>query len=264
MENGLTLCAPGLGLGCFACCPPIRPPGYDHARYESSLRRLFVENTAQARAGAPARPMLGFWCHGLGFLDGGGQRVGCLWHPARNNGRDLRGPTGYQEKCARESCLQARAFAELTPATAAALIGLCQGMGSFAFSSPTQNLLLRLLAFGPEVATATAALTPAALADLAALPWLDALAPTDGWLLARLIEARGPAALTAPEAVARLSDLARRLAQALGPRPPLAAGQPLRQQADRWQARFWTALSGRARARPDELARWQAALAALL
>jgi hypothetical protein len=72
--------------------------------------------------------------------------------PARNDGKDLRHATGYQEKCSRETCAACRAFAQLTPKAQDILIGMCQGMDSFSYSSFSLNPVMRLLAFGPAVA----------------------------------------------------------------------------------------------------------------
>ena len=253
----ITLCSPGHGLACFACCPPIRPPGYDHLPWKSSLRRLFIDTTAAVRAGRlPDKVMLGFWCQGLGFLDPKGRTIGCLLHPAQNNGQDLRGPTGYQEKCARESCAQSRAFAVLEPETANKLAGLCRGMDSFAFSSGG-NPLMRLLAFGPVVAAAVFELKPEDLGKLKALPWLDGLEPGHGWLLGCLTQTHGPSLLEQSGTSGRVQELAQNLAKRIGPPPPLNSGEPLRTLCDEWEARFWKAVSHRLRARPAELGAWR-------
>ena len=263
-HSGLLWCAPAPGLSCFACCPPIRPAGYDHAEHESSLRRLLAENTAVFQAqGPPNKAITGYWCPGLGFLDPTGRTVGCLLHPARHQGRDLRGPTGYQEKCARESCPSARAFAALEPEPASRLAALCVGLDSFAFSSPRRNPVMRLLAFGPEVAAAVARREPASLEDLAAWDWLERLEPALGWLLAQALTRWGEAALAQPGLAERLEQAAQRLTKDMGPAPPLAQGALLGELCDEWEARLWRRLGGRGRARPEDLARWQELAAGL-
>ena len=97
------------------------------------------KNRAAYAAGRlPRKPMLGFWCDGLGFLGQGERKAGCLFHPARNQGRDLRELTGYGAKCRREWCLEARAFARLSAAEQDCLLDLCQDMDSFFFSACTK------------------------------------------------------------------------------------------------------------------------------
>ena len=146
------LCRPHEETSCFACCPPIRPPGYDHADHENSIRRELLENTRAFRSQGPqGRPITGLSCWGLGFLDRRGRLVGCLLHPAGNQGRDLRDLTGYGEKCRRELCREAVVFSELTPALAGLVLGLGSGLDSFTYSSPRRNPVFRLLAWGPEI-----------------------------------------------------------------------------------------------------------------
>lgn len=257
-HSGLLLCAPGRGLSCVACCPPIRPAGYDHADHLGSLRRLLAENTRTLRQeGPPTKPITGYWCPGLGYLDGAGRMAGCLLHPALNQGQDLRGPTGFQEKCARESCPPARAFAALAEGARDALLALCEGMDSLAFGSPRLNPVMRLLAFGPEVAACVAGLGLRRREELAAWPWLHETPPAWGWLLAGRLETWGATALARPDLAARLADEARALAQRLGPEPPLEQGEALHSLCDEWEARAWQHLSGRRRVRPADLARWR-------
>ncbi|MCF8034832.1 MAG: hypothetical protein K9K66_16660 [Desulfarculaceae bacterium] len=257
-HSGLLLCAPEPGLSCFGCCPPIRPAGYDHADHEPSLRRLLADNTAAIReAGPPAKPMTGYWCPGLGFLDPAGKTVGCLLHPARHQGRDLRGPTGYQEKCARESCPPSRAFAALGGESRDRLAALCQGMDSFAYSSPKRNPVMRLLSFGPEVAATAAGLGLASRDELMAWDWLAEADPALGWLLARRLGEWGAEALAASGLAGRLAREAEALAKRLGPPPPLEQGELLGGLCGEWEARTWRGLLGRQRARQAELARWR-------
>ena len=196
MDNPVSpsLCSPGGGLSCFACCPPIRPAGYEHADHRASLRRLFSEARQEHLAGRPVRPMQGFVCPGLGFLDRQGRQVGCLYHPARHQGQDLRQATGYQEKCARESCPQARAFAQLAPSQRQALVELCAGLDAFAFSSRRLNPVMGLLAFGPGVAGAALGLGLNGLAELAVWTWLNGCPPAWGFWLGRCDQARGTVA----------------------------------------------------------------------
>ncbi len=260
------LCSPGLGLSCFACCPPIRPAGYDHYPHRRELRREFILHRQHFIAGRlPKRPLVGFTCPGLGFLDPGGRRVGCLLHPARNQGRDLREVTGYRDKCARESCPETRAFRLLSAAERACLLEPCRGMDPFQFSSRGQNPLMRLLALGPEVARQAAGLGGGWPAPLQESGCLDELEPSRGWLLARLLERRGKGFLRRPGLAGVVEELAGELRLRLMPQPPLeAGGEPLGNLCDEWEARWWRVLLGRRQARWEELEGWRRVLAGLL
>lgn len=253
-----SLCMPAPNLSCFACCPPIRPAGYEHLADRGSWRRMFSENRASFMAGhLPDHVQIGFSCPGLGFLDAAGSQVGCLLHPARNQGRDLREPTGYRDKCDRESCPQSRAYAAMPADARAALMALCAGMDPFTFSSRARNPVMRLLAFGPEVANAAAIISLYNIDALAAWAWLPEADPAHGWLLARLLEKRGPDLLTEPHLAELLRNTASDIAKRLGPSPPLEQGQLLFELCDEWEARFWRTLSGRHKARQAELERWR-------
>lgn len=151
-EHGRSLCAPDPRRSCFGCCPPIRPAHYDPLDWVSSLKREFRENRERfAQNRRLGRPIVGFSCWALGYLDSDGLRIGCLLHPARHAGRDLRHLTGYGEKCARECCLQAKHFQQLTPEAQDFWLGLAQGLGSFFYSSHRANPLFHVLLWGPTV-----------------------------------------------------------------------------------------------------------------
>jgi hypothetical protein len=235
-----------LGLSCFYCCPPIRPAGFDPFDHQKSLRRLFQENRAAFLAGRlPAKPMVGFWCDGLGFLEPGGRLIGCLFHPARNRGRDLRDLTGYGEKCRREWCLQARAFAFIPPEDQARLAALCRGMDSFSFSSRKQNPLLRLLDFGPEVAKAAAGLSKDRR-ELDGWRWLKDCDPAWGWLLGLVLREKGTGVLLKPEQMAeRLGRMVEGIVAELMSPHVYDYGSALPDLCGLWEARFWRALTGR-------------------
>ncbi len=258
-----SLCQPGRGLSCFACCPPIRPAGYDHADHRGSLRRLFSESrAAHLRGELPLRPMVGYSCPGLGFLDGAGRMVGCLLHPARHPelgpGQDPRLATGYAAKCARESCPQARAYAEIKPSVQARLLGLCEGLDAFAFSSPRENPARLLLAFGPVVTAAAMELDGLSLDTLRDWRWLRECQPAWGWLLGLALEQAGAELLLWPHLDLALAKAAAGLARDLGPSPPLEQGGPLSGHCEEWEARLWLALSGRRRLTAGRLANWRA------
>jgi len=149
IEFPATLCAPDKEKSCFACCPPIRPPGYEHHPYTNEIKRVLRENTASLRREARSlSPITGFSCWALGYLDGGFRRIGCLLHPSQNNGEDLRYRVDFGDKCARESCVEARLFTSLSTEAKTFWLRLSEGLDSFAYSSMTLNPLFRILGWG--------------------------------------------------------------------------------------------------------------------
>jgi len=154
----VTLCAPDQNKSCFACCPPIRPPGYEHLQYPNEIKRLLRENTASLRkTDRSLSPITGFSCWALGYLDGGFKRIGCLLHPSQNHGDDLRFRVDYGDKCSRESCVEAVIFAQLSPAAKDFWLRLSDGLDSFSYSSRSVNPLFRILGWGAPVLTLIAA-----------------------------------------------------------------------------------------------------------
>lgn len=148
----MDLCAPSGEFSCFACCPPIRPSGYDHLDYRSSIARELSDNrTRYLREGPRFWPIVGFTCWALGFLDPGGHRVGCLLHPSRNSGEDLRHLVDYGNKCRRETCLPSRTFDTMPVEHRRFWLQLVDGFDSFRYSSPRENPLFRILLWGTEV-----------------------------------------------------------------------------------------------------------------
>jgi len=144
-----TLCTPDQEKSCFACCPPIRPPGYEHLPYANEIRRVLRENTASLRREDKSlSPITGFSCWALGYLDGGFKRIGCLLHPSQNDGEDLRYRVDYGGKCARESCVEAGIFQILAPEARVFWLRLSEGLDSFSYSSRTRNPLFRVLGWG--------------------------------------------------------------------------------------------------------------------
>lgn len=148
----MNLCAPSGEFSCFACCPPIRPSGYDHLDYRSSIARELSDNRAwYLREGPRFRPIVGFSCWALGFLDPKGHRAGCLLHPCQNGGEDLRHLVNYGSKCSRETCLPARTFDMMPMEQRRFWLGLVAGFDSFRYSSPRENPLFRILLWDNEV-----------------------------------------------------------------------------------------------------------------
>ncbi|MBU1740507.1 MAG: hypothetical protein KKC37_03110 [Proteobacteria bacterium] len=213
----ITLCLPDDDRSCFACCPPIRPAGYDHLDWETSLRRLLVDNTERFQTSGPRQEIItGYFCWALGFLDRAGKRIGCLLHPAQNQGRGLRHLTGYGDKCRRESCPQTKVFTGLTAEQRTCLMGLADGLDSFEYSSPKKNLMWAGLSWGSVVMAALTELeqgrpiAPARLREFC--PVLTRPDP-DGrsYVLGRLIRGRGPRVLIDPDLPARLEALVDRI-----------------------------------------------------
>ena len=148
-ESPSTLCTPDQGKSCFACCPPIRPPGYEHLPYANEIKRVLRDNAASLRRGDKSvSPITGFSCWSLGYLDGGFKRIGCLLHPSQNEGEDLRYRVDYGGKCARESCVEAGIFQLLDPEARTYWLRLSEGLDSFSYSSRILNPLFRILGWG--------------------------------------------------------------------------------------------------------------------
>ncbi len=143
------LCMPDNEKSCFACCPPIRPKGYEHIQYKNIIKRILRENTRSFKP--TEKPITGYSCWALGYLDEQFRLVGCLLHPAKNNGQDLRYLTGYGDKCRREYCLEAKIFSELSNKTKIFLLQFSDGMDSFIYSSRVKNPLFRLLRWGKDI-----------------------------------------------------------------------------------------------------------------
>jgi hypothetical protein len=254
------LCRPNQELCCCACCPPIRPPDYEHLDYRSSLKGEFSRNRADYLKGRlPQKPIVGHSCPGLGFLDGKGKLVGCLYHPAGNQGKDLREATGYQEKCSRESCPAARGFELLSCDAQDSLMELCRGMDSFVYSSKSSNPVMRLLEFGPEVAEAAAQLG-ASLDDLDSWLWLREALPAWGYLLGKLIKKHGPQVLQDSALTSKLADLVSDLRRGLMPISSFGGGDPWLDHMDEWEARFWKCITGLDKVKTGSLKKWREAL----
>jgi len=76
IETPCSLCAPDEEKSCFACCPPIRPPGYEHLQYTNEIKRFLRENTVSLRREQKSiSPITGFSCWALGYLDDGFKRT---------------------------------------------------------------------------------------------------------------------------------------------------------------------------------------------
>lgn len=107
------------------------------------------------------RPIVGYTCWGLGYLDA--RHIGCLLHPCRNQGHDLRDLTGYGDKCRRELCREAVIFSQLTDRQASLVMGLTDGLDAFEYSSPKANPAFRLIRWGPVIIDALAQCHPGGL-----------------------------------------------------------------------------------------------------
>ncbi len=152
-----SLCAPDFQKSCFGCCPPIRPSQWDPLLWFRSLKREFQENRWRFFQHSPVRrPIVGYSCWALGYLDPKGRRVGCLLHPMRHDGRDLRHLTGYGAKCSREQCLASRIFQKMSPPAQRFWLHLAEGLCTFYYSSPKANPLFHVLLWGEDVLEALA------------------------------------------------------------------------------------------------------------
>jgi hypothetical protein len=144
-----TLCFPDEEKSCFACCPPIRPAGYEHIQHRNIIRRELRENSEAFKRHAEDRiPITGFSCWALGYLDKNHRLIGCLLHPAQNGGVDLRYRTDYGEKCKREFCPEAKAFSGLSLDEKEFWLRLADGLDSFSYSSRRFNPLFKMMDWG--------------------------------------------------------------------------------------------------------------------
>jgi hypothetical protein len=147
-----TLCLPDPRKSCFACCPPIRPAGYEHIRHRSIVQRMLRENTlAFSRPESGILPIRGFSCWALGYLDRRCRLVGCLLHPARNGGVDFRYRVDYGEKCRREDCRESTVFLGLDMSERLRWLRLADGLEAFAYSSRACNPLFPMLGWGTNL-----------------------------------------------------------------------------------------------------------------
>ncbi len=157
MKTRSTLCYPDGEKSCFACCPPIRPPEYEHIRFKNFIHRELVRNTIEFKNSCPSkRPITGYSCWAMGYIDDRFRVPGCLLHPYLNQGKDLRYLVDYQDKCRRESCREYHIFALLREDEKKFYIRMTDGMDSFTYSSRRLNPLFRLLNWGETVLRAIA------------------------------------------------------------------------------------------------------------
>jgi hypothetical protein len=152
-----TLCLPNREKSCFACCPPIRPADYEHIQHRTIIQRILRENTRGfERQIRNARPVTGFSCWALGYLDDACRLAGCLLHPTRHQGEDLRFLTGYGEKCRRENCPESKMFLALSLRVRRFWLHLADDLDSFQYSSNRINPLFRVLRWGATLLDAVA------------------------------------------------------------------------------------------------------------
>ena len=151
-KSDVTLCFPDTEKSCFACCPPIRPAGYEHIQYGNIIGRFLRENTEKFNGNAEENvPITGFSCWALGYVDCSYKQIGCLLHPAQNEGTDLRYRVAYGEKCQREVCPEAKVFSQLESSVKKFWLHLTDGLDSFAFSSRKHNPLFNLMGWGRDI-----------------------------------------------------------------------------------------------------------------
>lgn len=144
-----TLCFPDTEKSCFACCPPIRPAGYEHIQHTNIIKRILRENTllfTDREEGLS--PITGFSCWALGYLDKSYRLVGCLLHPAQNEGLDLRYRIDYGDKCRRETCPESKIFLDLSINERKFWVHLADGLDSFSYSSKKNNPLFTMMGWG--------------------------------------------------------------------------------------------------------------------
>jgi hypothetical protein len=259
------LCRPDEERACFGCCPPIRPPGYDTLADRERLIPVFQENRKKLEYNRiHAGEISGEACWGLGFLDEVGTLAGCLLHPARHGGRDLRDRTGYGDKCRRELCREALFWEEAPSDQKIFLLALAEGLDTFAYSSPRANPVFPLLLWGPVVAAGLMAECPGGLdRDVFFKDWAVLVQPLvperDRYGLERRLASGPLSQIRWPEFIPRYFDALngfRAYPPVPGVTPPIEH-RPFVHQLNISRPAAWflrTAL-GRFRARPDEALR---------
>lgn len=147
-----SLCFPDGGKSCFACCPPIRPAGYDHIHYKNIIKRILRENRQDFdEKDKGITPITGFSCWALGYINNNPKLVGCMLHPAQNKGADLRYRVDYGDKCRRESCQEEKIFSLLGNHERMFWLHLADGLDSFAYSSREFNPLFKMMGWGADL-----------------------------------------------------------------------------------------------------------------
>ncbi len=148
-QQDTTLCVPDSKKSCFACCPPIRPSGYEHIQYRKSVELVLRENSESSNRGEERiAPITGFSCWALGYLDKKYKLIGCLLHPAQNGGADRRYRVDYGDKCRREICQEEKTFSELKVDEKEFWLHLADDLDSFSYSSRKINPLFPLMGWG--------------------------------------------------------------------------------------------------------------------
>ena len=110
---------------------------------------MLRENTLEFQSKAKVIfPITGFSCWALGYLDKKYELVGCLLHPAQNDGVDLRFRVDYGTKCEREVCPEAKVFLELGGKEREFWLQLAENLDSFSYSSRKTNPLFKALGWG--------------------------------------------------------------------------------------------------------------------
>lgn len=194
-----SLCFPDGTKSCFACCPPIRPAGYDHLDHKNIIKRVLLENTYGYRPDERnTRPVTGFSCWAMGYLDPDYRQPGCLLHPLQNNGEDLRFRIDYGTKCLREICNEAKIFEMLNECQKSFWLNLTDGLDSFEYSSRKINPLFRLLGWGEKILSQIADKESGKRTDRAGFfrsyPFLESSVPSKGYayLLTYIVNDKGP------------------------------------------------------------------------
>lgn len=200
--NDISLCFPDSEKTCFACCPPIRPARYEHIQHRNIIRRILRENTSDFDLHRKeVRPITGYSCWALGYLDEGCRLIGCLLHPALNRGEDLRDRVDYGNKCRRETCPEAKVFSMLKPEQKKFWLHLADGLNAFSYSSRKHNPLFTMMHWGAPLLGAVASAESGNLFTwpdfLERYPFFSTGIPPRGnaYLLNRLIRCKTPSLL---------------------------------------------------------------------
>ena len=230
-----SLCAPDQEKTCFACCPPIRPALYEHIQYRGIVQRILRENTAVFQPESrEVLPITGFSCWALGYLDPECRSVGCLLHPARNGGEDLRYRVDYADKCRRETCPEATVFSRLQPDAQRFWLHLARDLDSFSYSSRKCNPLFLMMNWGTTLLAVIPEEEKYAMRSwpefVMRYPFFStAISPRGhAYLINRLVGINGLRLLRSEAFGLYLKGLSRRILERIGAQwPPPGTGHPV-------------------------------------
>ncbi len=142
-----------------------------------------------------------------------------MLHPSGHSGRDLRHYVDFGQKCARETCTEARMFDRLAPNVKRFFLPLADGLDSFGYSSHTTNPLFGLMHWGRELLSLVAENEKEPIRDReefsAEFPFLASrLDPAShAYCVTRIVSVTGPGFLKSASSVQPYAEVFEKLAK---------------------------------------------------